>query len=91
MSNVTKNILFKSLRFLDIFGVSVNFRIHNDWEHKSNFSGTLSLLFIIISFAYVIQNFVTFVKKENMSLIFTNKIIDSNPAVNLILLLDLLI
>jgi hypothetical protein len=84
MDKKTHKCSFSSItKGLDIFGVKMNFRINNKKEFRSTCGGLTSLLFIIAAAYFVIINFNYFITRSNVSLIFTNKIVDSNPKVNL--------
>jgi hypothetical protein len=83
MESSHKSFFLKMIKNLDIFGAEVNFRIENKKLHQSYFGGFVSIVFIIFAFLYVMKYFILFATRGNMSLIFTNKILDSNPLVNL--------
>jgi hypothetical protein len=82
----TDSMFSKILKFfkeMDFFGVKINFRIDEDWNHTTICGGCTSLIFTLLSTTYIIVNLVSFINRENMALIFTNKILKSNPQVNL--------
>jgi hypothetical protein len=75
--------LSRFMKRLDIFGHKQTFRINNKREHRSICGGLVSMTFIICAFVFVLMNFKDFIMRNNVSLIFTNKILDTNPFVNL--------
>ena len=74
---------FDFLKGFDLFGVNIDFRIDNKWLHNSVCGGFFSLAFMIFSIMYIFNNFRDFISRSNMSLIFINKVLESNPKVNL--------
>jgi hypothetical protein len=75
--------ILKVFKNMDFFGVKINFRIDEDWNHTTICGGCTSLIFFILATIYIIVNLVSFINRENMSLIFINKILKTNPKVNL--------
>jgi hypothetical protein len=73
----------KVWRKFDIFGAKMNFRINSKKEHKSIFGGVTTVFFFTLSLIYILINFKDFVLWNNMDLIFTNKILEGNPFINL--------
>jgi hypothetical protein len=67
----------------DIFGAKMNFRINSKKEHKSIFGGVTTIFFFTLSLIYILINFKDFVQWNNMNLIFTNKILEGDPFINL--------
>ena len=71
------------LKNFDYFGAQIQFRINNEGNYRSSCGGLIFLMYFLISFVYVIYNFISFVNKENMTLIFTYKIKEPPVPVNL--------
>lgn len=75
--------LSRMIKRLDIFGHKQTFRINNKSEHRSVCGGIVSVVFIICALIFIAINFIYFITRSNVSLIFTHKILDKNPFVNL--------
>ena len=76
-------ILKKMIKKCDYFGTFVTFRINDEIEYKSIIGGITSILFFILSISYSIYVGYPFIKRENIDFIFSNKIIETQPYINL--------
>jgi hypothetical protein len=77
-----KSSILKYIKKADIYGVDLTFRVNGKWHHKSFFGGISSIFVISFCLIYIIQNLHSFAQRHNMSLIYTNKILDSNPKID---------
>ena len=67
--NESKSKLLKRIfRSLDFFGESFTFRYKDEDKHSSVLGGIICSLFYILSFIYIVINFVPFSKRENFTL-----------------------
>ena len=82
MGNFCHNIQ-KIIKKFDYFGTFVTFRINDEIEYKSIVGGLTSLIFFILSILYTIYVGLAFIKRENIKFIFSNKIIEKQPFINL--------
>ena len=73
----------KIIKKFDYFGTFVTFRINDEIEYKSIVGGLTSLIFFILSILYTIYVGLSFIKRENIEFIFSNKIIEKQPFINL--------
>ena len=73
----------KIIKKFDYFGTFVTFRINDEIEYKSIVGGLTSLIFFILSILYTIYVGLAFIKRENIKFIFSNKIIEKQPFINL--------
>jgi hypothetical protein len=85
MDKVTQKLsrCFKKVKMLDNFGAHIQFRLNKTQNQTTVFGGCLFLLFLLYSTIYTSVNFHVFIKRSNMNLIWTNKITDPSPRVNL--------
>ena len=75
---------FKHLiRYCDIFGILVTFRINDKVKYKSIDGGVISLIFFVYSIFFTIYLGIPFIKRKNIDFIYSNKIIESQPFINL--------
>ena len=82
MDKFCKN-LKKTIISCDLFATYVTFRINNEIEYKSIVGGLSSIIIMIFVIIYLIYEAIPFVKWENLNFIFSNKIIESDPVINL--------
>ena len=76
-------IIKRGIKKSDIFGVLITFRINNEEEYKTIHGGIATIIFLLFTLFYTIYLGVPFVKRENIDFIYSNKILDSNPYINL--------
>ena len=77
------HIISKIIKKCDYFGTFVTFRINDEIEYKSIIGGLTSIIFAILAISYTIYVGYPFVKRENIDFIFSNKIIETQPFINL--------
>ena len=68
----------------DIFGILITFKIKNEDQYQSIHGGIASLIFIMFTLFYVLYQGIPFITRKNLEFIFSNKILDSKPSINLI-------
>ena len=73
----------KIIKKCDYFGTFVTFRINDEIEYKSIVGGLTSIIFFILAFAYTIYVAYPFIKRENIDFIFSNKVVENQPFINL--------
>src|SRR5574344_576545 len=82
MEKVSK--CFKSaIKECDCFGTFITFRMGNDLGYKSLIGGCSSIIYLIITVIYVFYMSVDFLTRKNVEFIFSNKVVESGPFVNL--------
>jgi hypothetical protein len=79
----SKKCSLSFMKFFDIFGTAMSFKIKDKELFQSVFGGILCCLFYIFCFYYLLVNFLSFAQRENMNVIFTQKILSPNPTLNL--------
>ncbi len=82
MGNCFK-IIKKVIKKFDYFGTFITFRINDEIEYKSIIGGLTSIIFLILAILYTIYVGIPFIKRENIDFIFSNKIIETQPYINL--------
>lgn len=70
-----------AIKACDGFGTFITFRINEDIEYKSLIGGCSTILFVIITVVYA--SYCCFFDRKNVDFIFTNKIVQSDPFINL--------
>ena len=73
----------KIIKQFDFFGTFVTFRIKDEIEYKSIIGGLTSIIFVIMSISYTLYVGIPFIKRENINFIFSNKIVEKQPFINL--------
>ena len=73
----------KIIKECDCFGTFISFRINDDIEYKSLIGGFSTIIFTTFALAYTLYVSYYFISRKNVDLIYSNKIIQSNPQVNL--------
>ena len=82
MGNFCHNIQ-KIIKKFDCFGTFVTFRINDEIEYKSIVGGLTSIMFFILAISYTLYVGIPFIKRENIDFIFSNKIVEKEPYINL--------
>ena len=82
MGNCCKKVK-NFIKKCDNFGTFVTFRINNEIEYKSLIGGITTILFLILSITYSIYVGIPFITRQNIEFIYSNKIIESQPFINL--------
>ena len=72
-----------AIKACDGFGTFITFRINEDIEYKSLIGGCSTILFVIITVIYTTYCCSSFFSRKNVDFIFTNKIVQSDPHINL--------
>jgi hypothetical protein len=73
----------KIIKECDCFGTFISFRINDEIEYKSLIGGFSTIIFTSFALAYTLYVSYYFISRKNVDLIYSNKIIQSNPQVNL--------
>ena len=73
----------KIIKQCDYFGTFVTFRINDEIEYKSIVGGLTSIIFFILAISYTLYVGIPFIKRENITFIFSNKIVEKEPYINL--------
>lgn len=60
----------------------ITFKIDDEVEYKSMVGGINSILFAIFSLWYIISQAIPFIKKQNISLIDTSKVLETSPMID---------
>lgn len=79
----TKNCCKKVIKGCDCFGTFISFRINDDLEYKSLIGGCFTIIFVLFSLIYILYMAYGFLTRSTINFIFSNKIVDSSPLVNL--------
>ncbi len=82
MSNNLYKKVKKFFLFFDQFGYEYHFKYQSQDNYKSICGGLTTILFGIIVIAYIIYNFIPFIKRENMTSIYYTKEISSPNIIN---------
>ena len=72
-----------AIKACDGFGTFITFRINDDIEYKSLIGGCSTILFVIITVIYTTYCCSGFFSRKNVDFIFTNKIVQTDPQINL--------
>ena len=70
-------------RKVDAFGTIISFRFDDDIEYKSVIGGISTITFALITLIYGVYCSYDFFSRKNVEFIFTSKILDKDPFVNL--------
>ena len=73
----------KCIKRLDLFGSLITFTINNEYRYHSFIGGCLFIISIIISLLYSFYCFWNFISRNKIDFIYSRKIIESNPNINL--------
>ena len=80
---MSTDYLNKILRKIDLFSTPITFRIENSYEYHSLIGGLFTLLFILFSLFYFFYMGYFFIIRDNVSFIYSRRIIDTEPYINL--------
>ena len=72
-----------AIKACDGFGTFITFRINDDIEYKSIIGGCSTILFVIITVIYTTYCCSSCFSRKNVDFIFTNKIVETDPQINL--------
>ena len=67
----------------DLFGIFITFRIKDEIEYKSMIGGFSTIFFILLTLMYTIYYSINFLARKNIDLIYSFKIIETQPFINL--------
>ena len=70
------------LKNMDYFGVGVNFQFKNGETYNSVFGAIIFIFFFVFSVVYLTINFIYFVNREWMNLVFNEGFKDQAPQIN---------
>ena len=79
MGNCCQNII----KQFDIFGILVTFRINSEYKYKSIYGGICTIILILFILGFTIFLGYPFVTRKNIDFIYSNKIIENQPYINL--------
>ena len=82
MGNCCKKVK-NFIKKCDNFGTFVTFRINNEIEYKSLVGGITTILFFILAISYSIYVGVPFITRQNIEFIYSDKIKETQPYINL--------
>jgi len=71
------------IKKIDIFGILLTFRLNNKVKYRSVDGGIATIIFFIYSIFYAFYLGVPFWKRKNIDFIYSNKIVETQPYVNL--------
>ena len=78
-TKITKRII----KECDLFGTLITFQINNDYDYKSLMGGISTIIYSLIAGAYILYMSLRFILRKEVNFIYSNKILDSGPYVNL--------
>ena len=78
-TKITKRII----KECDLFGTFITFQINNDYDYKSLMGGISTIIYSLIAGAYILYMSLRFILRKEVNFIYSNKILDSGPYVNL--------
>ena len=76
-------LIKRTLKECDFFGTLITFQINNDYDYKSVVGGISTILYSIIAGAYILYMSLRFILRKEVDFIYSNKILDSGPFVDL--------
>jgi hypothetical protein len=72
------------LKYWDGFGTQMQFKINKDDAHGTEFGGLFFLVYGAVFLGYTIYNFIDFVTYQNVNLLYSSKVQESTPNIDLI-------
>ena len=78
-----ENIFNSIIKECDCFGTFITFRIYDDIEYKSLAGGISTILFTLMAGIYIAYMSYRFLWRKEYSFIYTTKLQDSRPFINL--------
>jgi hypothetical protein len=72
----------KMFKFFDLFGAQLKFKLDGEDEFRSITVGISYFVFLVMTFWFFLTQFIPFINRERVNLIFSNKIV-SEPLINL--------
>ena len=79
----SRKCIKRFIKSCDAFGTFITFRINDDIEYKSIIGGLSTIFFVLVTLAYIIYCCIGFFGRSNVNLIYTSKVVDKSPFVNL--------
>ena len=79
MGNCCQN----TIKQFDLFGILVTFHINSEYRYKSIYGGICTIILILFITGYTIFLGYPFVTRKNINFIYSNKIIENQPYINL--------
>ena len=80
---MSKNRLGLILKKIDLFSTPISFKIENEYEYHSLIGGIFTIIFIFFTLFYLLYMGYFFVIRDNISFIYSRKIIEKEPYINL--------
>ena len=72
----------KFLKQFDYFGVEFNFHYKNNEKYRSKTGGLSFLIYLLISIVYILFSLISFIKRENLSVIYYDILTDEAKNIN---------
>ena len=80
---MSKNRIRLILKKIDLFSTPISFKIENAYEYHSLIGGIFTIIFIFFTLFYLFYMGYFFVIRDNISFIYSRKIIEKEPYINL--------
>ncbi len=80
---MSTDCLNKILKKIDLFCTPITFRIENSYDYHSSIGGLFTILFILFSLFYFCYMGYFFIIRDNVSFIYSRRIIETEPYINL--------
>ena len=77
------SVIKKIVKKIDYFATIITFKINDEIEYKSLIGGILTIIYAIFTLLFIIVLSIQFVKDGNINFIYSNKIKNKNPFINL--------
>jgi len=71
------------LKTIDLFSTPISFKIDNSNVYHSLIGGIFTLIFFCFSIFYIIHSGINFIKRKDISFIYSRQIVESEPFINL--------
>ena len=71
------------IKEIDCFGTLITFQINHDYDYKSLMGGISTIIYSLFSIGYILYMSYRFFFKLDVNFIYSNKIVDSGPFINL--------
>ena len=77
------SVIKKIIKKIDYFATIITFKINDEIEYKSLIGGILTIIYVIFTISFIILLSIQFLKEGNINFIYSNKIKNKNPFINL--------
>ena len=77
------SVIKKIIKKIDYFATIITFKINDEVEYKSLIGGILTIIYVIFTISFIILLSIQFLKDGNINFIYSNKIKNKNPFINL--------